>query len=212
VLHTAAHMLQKAVASISGVGEQVLEYSYNLQKQEVIVWERYEGGVGISEVFENALRERPLEVYRELLASILCLIDLAERENWSSSEELQTELTNKWKLLANDEVITNIVREAYSERQIQGHHQNEESRLVCHPPQGHDGCPACIQTTSCTGRNEQSMRVSRLVGEAILTHFIQSVSRDELQLLTDESTHRDIVSPTILHEDTAGEKFDILLL
>jgi hypothetical protein len=212
VLHTAAHMLQKAVASISGVGEQVLEYSFNLQKQEVIVWERYEGGVGISEVFENALRERPLEVYRELLASILCLVDLAERDNWTSFEQLQTELANKWRLLANDEVITNIVREASSERQIQSQRQNEESRLVCHPPQGHDGCPACIQTTSCTGRNEQSLRVSRLVGEIIMTHFIRSVSRDELQSLVDESTHHNLVLPTVLQETSSGEMFDILLL
>lgn len=100
VLHTACHLLHRAKAAISGVNEQELEYWFNVTTPqtppEVVVWERYEGGAGISEVFENALRTDPIEVYRELLASILCPINLAENSDWTSADELRSELAQSW--------------------------------------------------------------------------------------------------------------------
>lgn len=211
VLHTAAHMLQKAVASISGVNEQVLEYSHNLQRREVVIWERYEGGVGISDVFENALRDRAIEVYRELLASMLCIIDLAERDDWTSPNDLQIELTDRWRLPPDDEVITNIVQEAWSEKRIQSQQQNEENLLVCRPPEGHDGCPACIHTTYCTERNEQSLKVSRLVGEAIMQRLIKTVNYEDLQSLIEEATNQGIIQPVVLSKDIINNSYNVLL-
>lgn len=172
VLHTASHLLHRAIADISGVNEQELEYWTDINHREVIVWERYEGGAGISEVFENRLRTNPEEVYEDLLSSVLCPVDLAENQNWTSAEELRAALTQNWNLPTNSQFLDRVVEEAQAERhvQIQQQEQDEEERMVCRE---HDGCPACIHTTYCTERNEQVLKVSRLVGEAILRCFVQ---------------------------------------
>ncbi|MDB9314988.1 DEAD/DEAH box helicase [Spirulina sp. CS-785/01] len=173
ILHTAAHLLHRAIASISGVNEQELEYWFDVTNREVVVWERYEGGAGISEVFVNTLRTQALEVYQELLASVLCPVNLAENPNWTSVTQLRTELAQHWHLEENNALIVRITQEAEAERQAQL--QQEEERIMCRPPEGHDGCPACIHTTycteRCTERNEQSLRVSRMVGEAFLEYY-----------------------------------------
>lgn len=172
ILHTASHLLHRAIAAISGVNEQELEYWPDINSREVIVWERYEGGAGISEVFENRLRNNPQEVYEELLASVLCPVDLAENQNWTSAEELRTTLAQSWNLPLDSQFISRVVEEAEAERhvQFQQREQNEEDRMICRE---HDGCPACIHTTYCTERDEQVLKVSRLVGEAIMRCFIQ---------------------------------------
>jgi hypothetical protein len=172
VLHTASHLLHKAIAAISGVNEQELEYWPDINSREVIVWERYEGGAGISEVFENRLRNNPQEVYEELLSSVLCPVDLAENQNWRSAEELRAALAQNWNLPPDSQFIDRVVEEAQAERyvQLQQQEQQEENRMICRE---HDGCPACIHTTYCTERNEQVLKVSRLVGEAILRCFMQ---------------------------------------
>lgn len=212
VLHTAAHLLHKAIAAISGVNEQVLEYWYDLTRREVVVWERYEGGAGISEIFVDALRSNPIQVYRELLASILCPVDLAERQNWTSPDDLRAELAERWRLSPDDEFIVGLVREAESERQIQAQRLAEETRLVCRPPQGPDGCPACIHTTYCTDRDKQTLTVSRLVGEAILRSLVRRVSRDEVEALMNKAIAQGITLPTILNADPEQGEYDVLLL
>lgn len=212
ILHTAAHLLHKAVASISGVNEQVLEYSYDRTRQEVVLWERYEGGAGISEVFIDALRADPTGVYRELLASALCPVDLAERNDWTSADELRSRLTAEWRLLPDDQFIESVVREAEAERQTQYGQQDEGTRLVCRPPDGPDGCPACIQTTYCTDRDEQALSVSRLVAEAILRSLVQEVDRQQLEETIGEAIARNVNPPAILTADVAQGIYNALLL
>jgi hypothetical protein len=212
VLHTAAHLLHKAIAAISGVNEQVLEYWYDPTRREVVVWERYEGGAGISEIFVDALRSNPTQVYRELLASVLCPVDLAERQDWTSPDNLRTELAERWRLSPDDEFIASIVREAESERQMQAQRQAEETRLVCRPPQGTDGCPACIHTTYCTDRDGQALTVSRLVGESLLRCLVQQVNRDEAKALINEAVTQEFTPPTILAADLERGVYDVLLL
>ncbi|MEA5536686.1 DEAD/DEAH box helicase [Crocosphaera sp. XPORK-15E] len=176
ILHTASHLLQKAIASISGVSEEVLEYCFDETTAEVIVWERYEGGSGISEVFIDTLRTNPKEVYRELLASVLCPVNLAERRDWSTPDELRNELITTWNLHddASGSFIDLIVREASAERNTANLAQNsptEDSEevqitLQC---QRLDGCPACLHTNNCTERFEQPLVVSHLVAEALMS-------------------------------------------
>ncbi|WP_013322887.1 DEAD/DEAH box helicase [Gloeothece verrucosa] len=173
ILHTAAHILHRAIASISGVNEQELEYWCDIPNHEVIVWERYEGGAGISEVFENTLRTNAVEVYQELLASVLCPVDLAENPNWTSPEQLCSELAQRWGLAEDHELIVRIVQEAEAERHVNT--QQEEER-ICHDD---DGCPACIHTTYCTERNNQVLSVSRMVGEQILHWFMQTINTED---------------------------------
>jgi hypothetical protein len=171
-------MLQKAIASISGVNEEVLEYCFCEDRSEVVVWERYEGGAGISEVFVEALRSNPIEVYRELLASVLCPVNLAERRDWSTTDELRNELLNNWNLHDPESIvlIDTIVREANAERQVERHRDNETTEvqipLQC---QYLDGCPACLHTNTCTERFEQPYAVSHWVAEALMRELGQDL-------------------------------------
>ena len=212
ILHTAAHMLHKTIASISGVNEQLLEYWYDISHQEVVIWERYEGGAGISEVFENVLRTSPVNVYQELLVSAVCLVDLAERKDWQSPEALEIELAERWKLPLTNEVLRELVQEADKERQAQAQQQGEEMRLICRPPQGSDGCPACVHTTYCTKRNDQALTVSRLAGEAILRYLIKRVKREEVEMLIGEANLQGVIPPITLTTDPIQEAYDVLLL
>jgi len=217
VLHTASHLLHRAIAAVSGVNEQELEYWFNLTTpdtpSEIVVWERYEGGAGISEVFENVLRNNPVKVYRELLASVLCPVDLAENPNWISADDLSSELTQRWCLSPNDELVVRVVQEAAAERQLQSQQQNEEDRnMMCRPPQGHDGCPACIHTTYCTQRDDQDLNVSRLVGESILSCLVRRLSREEAEALINEAMTQHIAPPHILNAAPVQGEFDVLIL
>lgn len=179
ILHTASHLLQKAIASISGVNEEVLEYCFDETKGEVIVWERYEGGAGISQVFVETLRSDPLLVYQELLASVLCPVNLAESNEWSTPDELRNQLITVWNLDDNafSFFINEIVREAVAERntvnqeQLNSTNEVEEVQipLQC---QYLDGCPACLHTNNCTERFEQPLVLSHLVAESIMKHFL----------------------------------------
>jgi hypothetical protein len=218
ILHTAAHLLHRAIAAISGINEQELEYAFREttldNPPEVVVWERYEGGAGISEVFENTLRTNPIEVYQELLASVLCPVNLAENPNWTSVEQLRSELAQRWCLPEDNELIIRVVEEAEAERQVQIQQQEreEEDRMMCRPPQGHDGCPACIHTTYCTERDNQDLSVSRLVGEAILRYLVRPLNREENEVLIEEAISQNLTLPPTLIGDPAQGIFNVLLL
>lgn len=218
ILHTAAHLLHRAIAAISGVNEQELEYSYSEATSntppEVVVWEGYEGGAGISEVFENTLRTNPVEVYQELLASVLCPVNLAENPNWTSAEQLRSELAHCWCLAEDNELIVRVVEEAEAEHQVQvqQQEQKEEERMMCRPPQGHDGCPACIHTTYCTERDNQDLSVSRMVGEALLRCFVQRVSREEQEALINQAIMQGFLQAQILDADLEHGSYDVLVL
>jgi ATP-dependent helicase YprA (DUF1998 family) len=218
ILHTAAHLLHRAIAAISGVNEQELEYSFREatpdNPPQVVVWERYEGGAGISEVFENTLRSNPIEVYQELLASVLCPVNLAENPNRISAEQLRSELAQRWCLSEDNELIVRVVEEAEAERQVQvqQQEQEEEERMMCRPPQGHDGCPACIHTTYCTERHNQDMSVSRLVGEAILRCLVKRLNRGENEALIEEAISQNLTLPRTLIADPVQGIFNVLLL
>lgn len=178
ILHTASHMLQKAIASISGVNEETLEYCFREDIGEVVVWERYEGGSGISQVFVEALRENPSEVHQEFLASVLCPVNLAERTDWSTPEELSNQLIETWNLNESSlEFINAIVNEAYGERQVHQSLNGNEDREVQVPLQCQrlDGCPACLHTNNCTERFEQPQAVSHLIAEALMRELGQNL-------------------------------------
>lgn len=172
VLHTASHILQKAIATISGVNEEVLEYCFREDNNEVVVWERYEGGSGISQVFIEELKNNSLSIYRELLTSVLCPVNLAERKDWLTTDQLTTELLKTWQLDDNDQesrnFIENIVREAMSERRIEPSSNDSGEVQLPLQCQHLDGCPACLYTNSCTEHLDQPYAVSHLVAEALM--------------------------------------------
>lgn len=211
VLHTAAHILQKAVAAISGVNEQVIEYDYDPERREVAVWERQEGGVGISDTFVGTLLSNPLDVYKEMLASVLCPVNLAESPDWTSPEELHSQLFDRWCLPSEDFFLENLVREAQAERRVQEQH-GEETHLLCRPPEGHDGCPACLHATHCTRRDEQTVAVSRLVGEAVLASLVRRLDRAAAEAAADDRIAQDVAMPLVLGADNTEGAYDVLLL
>jgi hypothetical protein len=212
VFHTAAHILHKAVAAISGVNEQVLEYSYDLDRREVVVWERYEGGSGISETFAEMVRTNPISVYEELLASVLCPVNLAESDDWSTVEELRAQLAARWSLAQYNGFVARVCDEAEAERAVQVTQPDEDTRLVCRPPQGYDGCPACMHTTNCTDRHDQVTAVSRLVGERLLRAFVSRLSRQEVEHEMSVSLGRDEATPAVLDADQEQGTYSVLLL
>lgn len=104
------------------------------------------------------------------------------------------------------------MQEAEAERQVQVQQQNEENRTSCRPPQGNDGCPACIHTTYCTERDHQALSVSRLVGEAILHCFVQRVSCEGAEARMSAAISQGITPHCTLRADPASGMFDVLLL
>ncbi|HYF76061.1 MAG TPA: helicase-related protein [Symbiobacteriaceae bacterium] len=72
LLHTMAHILVRLVCSVCGVNEESLEYTWDADREEVAVWEKYAGGAGISDLFMDYLREAAADVYLALLRIVLC--------------------------------------------------------------------------------------------------------------------------------------------
>ncbi|HEX9990989.1 MAG TPA: DEAD/DEAH box helicase [Chloroflexia bacterium] len=212
ILHTAAHMLQKAVASISGVNEDVLQYAFNEARGEVVVWERYEGGAGISEIFADALRANPIEIYKELLASVLCPIHLAEQTDWTTSEELKSQLATRWYLHDDDDLLNITVQEAIAERIAAPTSGADPGVLVPLQCRERDGCPACLHTTNCTELLDEPLRVSHIVAETLMSRFIQQMDTEHLGRTWIDGGQ--IVDPqaTILRADLEEGVYDVLLL
>jgi hypothetical protein len=210
VLHTAAHMLYKAIAALSGVNEEVLEYAMNEDESTVLVWERYEGGAGISEIVRDTLRSNPVDVYRELLASAICPVNLAEEDWWHDPQELLAHLAEEWLLPTDDELLSSVAQEAEAERQAMRQRAEEETRPMC---RANDGCPVCIHVTYCTARRDERVQaVSHSVAEAILRCLIRRVNRDELEHLMNENLTRGIIPPATLFADPTAGEFNVLLL
>lgn len=212
VLHTAAHMLHRAVSAISGVNEQTLEYSWHTENNRVAVWERYEGGAGISEVFADALRTNPTAIYRELLGTILCPVQLAEETTSIDPATLAERLSAEWSLSAQDATLQETIHEAQAEQETRRRQAAEEQKTVCLPPAGHDGCPACIHTTYCVHRQEQAVEVSRMVGATLLGSFVRQTTREETQALTQEAIGGNFSAPALLDADPAADTYHVLLL
>jgi superfamily II DNA or RNA helicase len=209
ILHTAAHMLYKAIASISGVNQEELEYAINADENRIIVWERYEGGAGISEIIRDTLHSEPEVMYKELLASVICPVNLAEENWWSDRSELIDYLVDEWKLRPSNEMLNSIVQNAESERIAIQHHDLEENRGFCTED---DGCPVCLHVNSCTAGREQRDYVSHLVAEAIMHCLVKEVTRAELEGITEESLQNDIIPPHQLRADPQVGEYNVLLL
>ncbi len=209
VLTTAVQMFYKAMASISGVNQDVLEYAIDTTAYFATVWERYDGGAGISEVIRESVRTDATVLYRELLASAVCPINLEETERWTSPEELQQRLADRWLLPRDDSFLSMIATEAEAERRQASLRleRQVESHISCR-----DGCSVCVHVTSGVDRNRQAEVSSRAVAEAILRCLIRHVDGAELRNLIEQSIEQDIITPPLLFSDPDREESDVLLL
>jgi hypothetical protein len=206
ILHTAAHMLYKAIAYLSGVSEQVLEYAISLDEQKVVVWERYEGGVGLSEIIRDTIREEPKNLYRELLYSVLCPVHYSQQVRSSVFEDrqLQRNLAEKWALAEDDELLESVIVEAKAER-LALENSQAEAEAGCI-----DGCPACVHISMCTERSEQSQIVSLAIAEKIMLYFRREVSREQLDSINAIRLTEGISLVPQLQVDTIRETFDVV--
>ena len=209
ILHTAAHMLYKGIASLSGVSEYVLEYAIFPEEDRVIIWERYEGGVGLSEIIRDLVRENPLVVYQELLYSAVCPVNLSNSVSQIvfSNELLRQQLSERWILDIDDELIQSVVREAVAERRAAINHQAEDEQGCI------DGCPVCIHISLCTDRGEQNTSVSRLVAERIIEQLIiRNVDNVQLEGIRNARIRNNLPDLEILGYDDNLERFHVLCL
>lgn len=206
ILHTAAHMLYKAIAHLSGVSEQVLEYAISLDEQRVMIWERYEGGVGLSEIIRDTIREEPKDLYRELLYSVLCPVYYSQEVRSSRFEDrqLQSKLAEKWALAETDELLESVITEAKAERLALENAQAEAGAGCV------DGCPACVHISMCTDRSEQSQIVSLAIAEKIMLYFRREVSQEQLDSINVIRLSEGLSLVPELRVDTVRETFDVV--
>jgi hypothetical protein len=212
ILHTAAHLLNKAISSLSGVNEQELEYFCDARNNAVVVWERFEGGAGLTEVVRDSLRTDPSAFFEEILSSVLCPIYLAEVTPADGFDARRVALGEAWRFPTGSEFLESIVSEAEAERIVTDTQtqQQQETRESCNR---HDGCPVCVQITYCTERRAQPQRVSRFVAEALAERMLsRGVTRTDVESLMGQATQRGIEPPQVLWADQAQEVFDVLVL
>lgn len=206
ILHTAAHMLYKAIAYLSGVSEQVLEYAIMPNELKVAIWERYEGGVGLSEIIRDTIREEPKNLYRELLSSVLCPVHYSQQVRSSTYEDrqLQKTLAVRWALAEDDELLESLVVEAKAER-LALENAQAETEAGCI-----DGCPACVHISMCTERREQSQMVSLAIAEKILMYFRREVTQEQLDSMNAIRLSEGISLVPQLQVDNVKETFDVV--
>ncbi len=203
-LHAAAHVLLKAMAAVVGVREDQLMYALDEPNRAVLVWERAEGGAGLSEVFAEILQEDPLAVYREMVAAVACPVYLAEEEFAQSSSPSESEvlirrtlerLSQEFQLPPDDSVLQEIAREtAAVAAEIRRPGSEGET---CRES---DGCPACIHAVACT----QDRQPSRSLAAQLVASLAQRIPASEWG-------REGIPGPVIWADEARGEYVVLVL-
>lgn len=175
LLHTGAHILLKVVASLGGVHEQVLQYSYDINKGVIKVWERYEGGIGIVDSVFRKIKEDPFAFYKELLSVVLCPIHISDRIKRGdlTLDTLQKDLTHKWYIGEDEELVKEILEEVKQELKLT---DREAQDFTCE-----DGCPVCIHVNYCQSGFDQEEDVSRSLGEKLIKSLLKEKKLDNLE-------------------------------
>lgn len=202
VLHAAAHLLLRVAAAITGVREDQLGYALDPQEGAVVVWEKFEGGAGLSEVFADTLQRDPAAVYREMVATAACPIYWAERKgkDWQDEEELQRRLSQQFGLPPDDETIRDIVREAAAEA------RRGEGQPTC---SAEDGCPVCIETLECHARRAD--RADRKMEKASRQKAEELVASLARRIPASEWGREGIPGPVIWADEAKGEYVVLVL-
>ncbi len=174
-LATARELLHRAVASVVGVHREDLESA--IGDNNVSVWEVFEGGAGLIEVFQKALEADALQVYQELLRVVLCPVGLAEEalRDGIDAQLLRTRTVARLNLPDPQSTLPeDIFVEVSNEltRLINQRASGEPFQYTCLET---DGCPVCVGTQQI-GDEEPS----RLLAESILSRLIIEMSNKEL--------------------------------
>jgi len=201
LLVTAQRLLHRAVASVAGVRPDELE-SATGSDGSIWVWEVYEGGAGLIEVFRETYRTDPLRIFQELLQTTLCPVGLAEealRDELPLAELVQRVASRLQLPDLSSVVPSNTFDEV----------ENELSRLQTLQESGEpfqftcldtDGCPTCIAHERRELPLEQ--RPSREVAERLMSDLVASLSPAEFEAAVADAVARGEVPPKLLYSDS----------
>lgn len=178
-LDTATSMLHRAVAGVSGVRLDSFQSTFDQTTGKAWVWEVYEGGAGLTELFALTLRRDPLIVFEEMLKAALCPIGTAEEAN-KTGKSLKSIFEREWQrygLPERNAAFSQLYADAEAELQrmqeMQKHH--EQRRDTC---TAKDGCPSCLH--GGVHRAEDERLPSRTLAGYILEGCLVDLDPSEL--------------------------------
>lgn len=205
--HTIAHILIQLVASVAGINPDLLYYDWDEGRKEIAVWERYEGGSGISETFRDVFQSNPKAIYNELKSIVECPANRAELELRKQSAGA---FTNVFKGKGNIEememgtlldqdpglrkgVLEEVDRWIAAGTKIDSYHSKttqdnlanalgrSRNEIIDALPSCIDGCSFCIGVPYCKeGKDTQFTTISLRVAKRFLDCvLVKSNDKDE---------------------------------
>lgn len=186
-LDTATSILHRALAGVSGVRLDSFQTAFNTETGEVWVWEVYEGGAGLTEIFAHTMRRDALVVFEEMLRTVFCPIGLAEEalaRHQADHGDAEAHLfkvfereAQRFGLPKHNATISGIYKDAKAElRRMQTMIAKHEARTeTC---RGKDGCPACIHGGVRRRRDERLP--SRTIAALLLEQCIETLNHTDL--------------------------------
>ena len=180
-IDTATSMLHRCVAAISGVRLDAFQSAFDLETGTAWVWEVYEGGAGLTEIFAYTMRRDPLLIFEEMLRAALCPIGTAE-EATRDGVSVRTIFDREWVrygLPSGNFTFRQVFRDAEAEfasieRMSRQHEERPDTCLA------KDGCPACLHT-GVRQRDDRQLP-SRTLAGLILDSCIVDITDSELLL------------------------------
>jgi len=177
IVRTAGRILLRSMASICGVAPELLEVTEDLESCSITVWERVEGGIGLSEIFRDVVSRDPQELYQEMVLTVACPIFLSEQRDqiWPGGEDqLAAYLSDQFYLPKNHPTIQHIVKEALAEFESRPH-EDPDFEPICSQE---DGCPACVKYGR-DERDEDASEISRKLGWQIVKSCVAVTKFEE---------------------------------
>ena len=206
---TAAALYKRVIANVAGVHHDTLQ-SAVMDDGRIWVWEIFEGGAGIIEIFADTLRDDPLRVYREFIRTVACPIHLAEQAFFESVpfEHLKTAVQARLHLSQDDEVLESILEDARAELQriTQQSASGEHPEATC---TANDGCPVCLHDEYLS--REVHLRPSRQLASALVQQFVQVLDRTSFTTHMEAAQAMNVPGALPRLLQTADDQFYVLV-
>lgn len=163
---SAQALLKRTVMAVAGVHPDLLRTSFD--GSSVWVWEAVEGGGGITQLFIDALKKNPKEVYQALVEAAVCPVYLAESAFWENKNP------EEW-LQGFHLDLPGVQEETKAElsRLNKMKDLKEEIKKTCSE---NDGCPSCVQEPFA---RPNSSGPKRSIAEEIVRAFLVECTNEE---------------------------------
>lgn len=207
LFHSAASLLRRAVAGVTGVNPDLLRASVDRDKKMVWVWELVEGGGGITQLFRQAILENPLAVYREMLRIVACPVYLAEARLLGQPNPAPLDLLDSGVLVSLKEEVTKDVDHEVARLQAERDKLASLGKNWEPLCQREDGCPACVREPF-SAKDEELPR--RSLAERLVRSLVQEVEFSQLADLRAQSLEQGVPPPFVI--EVRGDKYKVLVL